>query len=162
MIDRINTFLNTLENRERYILLVGIFVTVIIIGVYFITLPLYEKNKKLKEILNREIQNYNELLKLASEYASIKPSVVQHKTISLSEIENLSQLHGIKQNITAIRPIIFEGEKSVEVMIKDAPANKVLDFFTELEKAGYKLKFISIYDPKGDGKLTVRIVIGEQ
>ncbi len=161
MIDKVTTFINTLETRERIILLSGIIIALLIVGIYFITLPLYEKNKKLKEQLNKELQNYTQLVKLASEYASIKPSVVKQKEISLAEIERMSQLFGVKQNITSIRPIVFEGEKSIEVMMKDAPAQKVLNFFKELEKNGYKLKLVSIYDPKGNGKLTVRIVIGE-
>lgn len=161
MIDKISTFFNTLETRERIILFIGTILAVIIVGFYFITLPLYQKNQKLKNLLNKEIQNYKELSKLASEYVSIKPNTLKQKQISLTEIEQLSQIYNIKDSITSIRPIMFEGEKSIEVLMKNAPAEKVINFFKALEKKGYKLKFISIYDPKGNKKLTVRIVIGE-
>ncbi len=160
MIDKIDAILNSLERRERFILIVGLIATVLIVGIYFITLPLYEKTEKLEKQLKKEIQNYKELVRLASEYASIKPSIVKQGSISLSEIESISSSLGLKKSITSIKPITFEGEDSIEIMMKDAPADSVLKFLIEIEKKGYKVKFISLYDPKGNKKLTVRIVIG--
>lgn len=160
MIDKFSTFLDTLEKREKVILFTGTVLAVIIVGVFFITLPLYETNKKLKKQLTKEINNYYELIKLASEYSTIKPNKIVDKTISLSEIEQITQSLGIRKNITAIKPITFEGEDSIEITMKDAPASKVLSFLTEIEKRGYRIKFLSIYDPKGNRKLTVRIVLG--
>ncbi len=160
MIDRINTFLNSLERRERFILVAGLVITVVTVGIFFITIPLYEKNKKLEKQLKKELENYRELVKLASEYASIRPNVVRQGSISLSEIESISSKLGLKSSITSIKPITFEGEDSVEIMMKDAPADSVINFLMEVEKKGYRIKFISMYDPKGNRKLTVRIVIG--
>jgi len=153
-------YLNSLEKREKYTLLLGIFFIVIVVGVFFITIPLYQKSQTLEKKLNTEIQNFQELKKLASEYAGIKKINPEKPEITLSEIETLSKEVGIRKNITTIKPITLAEGQGIEINMKDADANRLISFLKNLKRKGYLIKTISISDPKGNRKLTVRMVIG--
>ncbi len=153
-------FLNSLEKREKYTVLLGVFVVIVVIGVFFITIPLYKKSQLLEKKLNTEIQNLQELKKLASEYAGIKKINPEKPEITLSEIETLSKEVGIRKNITTIKPITLTEGQGIEINMKDADANKLINFLKILKRRGYLIKTISISDPKGNKKLTVRMVIG--
>ena len=157
---KIILYINSIEKRERYVLLLGAFVVVFIVGIFFLTAPLYEKTRILEKKLNREIQNFEELKKLASEYASMKKINVIKPEITLSEIESLSKEFEIKKNITSIKPITLSEGQGIEINMKDAQAEKVINFLKSLKKKGYSIKTITISDPKGNRKLTVRVVIG--
>ena len=153
-------YLNSLEKREKYTLLLGLFFIVIVVGVFFITIPLYQKSQTLEKKLNTEIQNFQELKKLASEYAGIKKINPEKPEITLSEIETLSKEVGIRKNITTIKPITLAEGQGIEINMKDADANRLISFLKNLKRKGYLIKTISISDPKGNRKLTVRMVIG--
>ncbi len=157
---RLILFLNSLEKRERTILIIGMYAVIIIVGIFFITLPLYEKNQKLKQILNKEISKFNELKELASTYQGTAKNKIEKLNISLSEIESLSLQVGIKDKISSIKPISFGNEKGIEINIKEADSTKVFKFLVEIKRKGYLIKAISINDPKGDGKLNVKLVVG--
>ncbi len=153
-------YLNSLEKRERYTLLIGIFFVVFVLGIFLVTIPLYQKAQILDKKLNIEIQNFQELKKLASEYAGIKKINPERPEITLSEIETLSKEVGIRKNITTIKPITLVDGQGIEISMKDADANKLINFLKNLKRKGYLIKTISISDPKGNRKLTVRMVIG--
>ncbi len=157
---KIILYLNSLEKREKYILLTGIFVVIFIFGIFFVTVPLYNKAQTLEKKLNTEIKNFQELKKLASEYAGIKKINPERPEITLSEIETLSKQVGIRNNITTIKPISLVEGQGIEISMKDADADKLLRFLKNLKRKGYLIKTISISDPKGNRKLTVRMVIG--
>ncbi len=157
---KIILFLNSLEKRERLLLIIGIYAVIIIIGIFFITLPLYNSNKKLENILETEISKFNELKELASKYQGTAKNKIEKLNISLSEIENLSMQVGIKDKISSIKPITFGEEKGIEINIKGADYQKVFEFLVKIKKKGYSIKSISINDPKGNGKLNVKLVVG--
>jgi general secretion pathway protein M len=157
---RLILYLNSLEKREKYTLLLGMSAVVLIVGVFFITIPLYKKAESLEKKLNTEIRNFQELKKLASEYAGIKKINPEKPEITLSEIETLSKEVGIRKNITTIKPITLTEGQGIEISMKDTDANKLIRFLKNLKRKGYLIKTISISDPKGNKKLTVRMVIG--
>jgi general secretion pathway protein M len=157
---RLILYLNSLEKREKYTLLLGMSAVVLIVGVFFITIPLYKKAESLEKKLNTEIRNFQELKKLASEYAGIKKINPEKPEITLSEIETLSKEVGIRKNITTIKPITLTEGQGIEISMKDTDADKLIRFLKNLKRKGYLIKTISISDPKGNKKLTVRMVIG--
>ncbi len=157
---KIILYLNSLEKREKYTLLLGLFIVVIVVGVFFISIPLYKKSQNLERSLNTEIEKFQQLKKLASEYAGIKKINPEKPEITLSEIETLSKQVGIRKNITTIKPIFLTEGQGIEISMKDAEADKLIRFLKNLKKKGYLIKTISISDPKGNKKLTVRMVIG--
>ncbi len=149
-------YFNSLETRERYLLLAGIYAVIIIVGVIFITIPLYEKLQKIDRKILKEIENYNQLVKLASEYIVYKPKY-KKIDLSLSFIENVAKETGIKDSISSLKPV----SDGVEVSFEQVDGHSLATFIQKIKKKNLKIKSFYMEDIKGNGKLNVRLVISE-
>jgi len=153
MIDRLQIYLNSLEKREKITLFLGLFLALIIVNVFFISIPLVEKIKKLDKKIQQEIQNYTELMELASRYISIKG---KHVDVSLSAVERVASISNVKGNITSIKTV---GNKDVELFLEDVKGENLANFIKKLNQRGFIIKSFSMDDVKGLKKYKVRIII---
>ncbi len=150
-------YFNSLETRERYTLLAGIYALILIVGLFFITMPLIEKIKKIDLRIEKEVQNYNTLIKLASEYISYRPKY-KKVNLSLSFVEKIASKTGIKENISSLKPTSDGG---VEVSFEKVDGNKLSEFIKKIKGKNLNIKTFYMEDIKGNGKLNVRLTISE-
>lgn len=153
MIEKISLYLNSLEKRERLILLTGIYISILIIGIFFITFPMIEKVKKLDKRINNEIKNYRELMKITSEYLLYKSAKIP---VSLSIIEKIAEDSGIKDKISSLKP---SGNNSIELFMEQVEGQKLSYFLQNLKRKNLKIISFSMNDPKGNEKYDVRMTI---
>ncbi len=153
---KIFLYFNSLETRERYLLLAGIYAVIIIVGVFFITIPMYEKLQKIDAKIQREIENYNQLIKLASEYIVYKPKY-KKTDLSLSFIEKLAKETGIKDSISSLKPV----SDGIEISFEQVDGHSLAIFIQKIKKKNLKIKSFYMEDIKGNGKLNVRLVVSE-
>lgn len=149
-------YFNNLETRERYILLIGIYAVIIIVGLFFITIPLYKKLQKIDAKIQKETENYTQLVKLASEYIVYKPKY-KKVNLSLSFIENLAKETGIKENISSLKPV----SNGVEVSFEQVNGENLAAFIQKIKKKNLKISSFYMEDIKGNGKLNVRLIVSE-
>ncbi len=150
-------YINNLELRERIILIVGIYAVIIIVGIFMITAANLDRLEKIDKRISKEIENYHQLIDLASQYISFKPNY-KKVDISLSFIESLARDKGIKENITALKPY---QQNSVEISFEKVEGTKLTEFVKALKEKNLRLTAFSMEDPKGNGELNVRMVVSE-
>ena len=153
---RLILFINSLEERERYILIGGVYAVIIIIGIFFITSYMLTRIDKLEKKLSREINNYVQLQKIIQEYKRYKPSV--KPVLSLTKIEEIAMKAGAKSNIVSIKP--YQQGESIEVSFEKLSADQISRFLKKIKENGYIAQFIDINDPKGNGQYNMRVVLG--
>ncbi len=150
-------YLNSLELRERVVFVLGLYAVIIIVGVFMITDANIKRIEKIDSRISKEIQNYNQLVKLASEYISFKPRY-KKVDISLSFIETLARKKGIKENITSLKPY---QQGSVEISFEKVDGIRLTEFIKAVKEKNLKITAFSMDDPRGNGELNVRMVISE-
>ncbi|WP_457640540.1 type II secretion system protein GspM [Persephonella sp.] len=157
---RIILFINSLEQREKIILLAGIYAFIIIAGIFIATSYLLDRIDKTEKKINREIQSYIELQKIVSEYKRYRPST-KKESLSLSTVEEIAEKSGIKSNILSLKPY-QQDYNSVEVSFEKISGDRLILFLKQIKEKGFYVLSLSINDPKGNRKLNVRTVIGER
>jgi general secretion pathway protein M len=150
-------YLNSLELRERIVFILGLYAVIIIVGVFMVTDANIKRIEKVDDRISKEIQNYNQLVKLASEYISFKPRY-KKVDISLSFIETLARKKGIKENITSLKPY---QQGSVEISFEKVDGIRLTEFIKAVKEKNLKIMAFSMEDPRGNGELNVRMVISE-
>ncbi len=150
-------FLASLEKRERFILIAGLYSVILIVGIFFITLPLWNRIERLDRRIIKETENYTQLIKLVSEYISYRPSY-EKRELTLSFIENLARKNEIKENITSLKP--FQ-KGSIEITLEKVDGKKLSSFIKDIKKKNLRLLSFSMNDIKGNKEYNVRMVISE-
>ncbi len=89
-------FFNSLDRRERLILLIGLYSLVIIIGVFGLLLPILDKKEEVEKRINKEFQNYYELVKLTEKYFSLKKQFLPTEKMNLDFISEISKKVNLK------------------------------------------------------------------
>ena len=148
-------YLESLEKRERFLLIAGLYGIVIVVGIFFLTMPNIQKIEKIDKKISKEMERYNYLLKLTSQYITFKP-VYKKGNLSLSFIENLAKNTGVYEYITSLKPF---KKDSVELTFERIDGNRLTNFIKLLKNNNLKITSFSMEDPKGNGELNVRILI---
>ncbi|WP_456401667.1 type II secretion system protein GspM [Persephonella sp.] len=157
---RLILFINSLEQREKVFLIGGIYLSIIILGIFILGSYNYERIKTLEKKISLETEKYVELQKLIAEYKNLKPQS-NFETLSLSKVEDFASDTGIKNNIVSLKPYQHENN-SIEVSFEKISGDQLVTFLKKIKNEGYFVNSININDPKGNGKLNVRIVIGDK
>jgi len=155
---RLHLFIESLEEREKYIFIVGIYAFIIIVGIFFITFEMLPKIDKLEKRLEKEINNYVQIQEVIHEYKIYKP--LAKPELSLSEIEEIARKINIKSNMISIKP--YQQGKFIEVSFEKLSGQQIYRFLRKIKENGYIAEYIDINDPKGNGKYTMRIILGTQ
>ncbi|RMA97745.1 type II secretion system protein GspM [Hydrogenothermus marinus] len=150
---------NSLEEREKYILFIGVLFVIAFVGIFFITVPQINYMNKLEKKLNKEIESYNELLKLAGIYASNKQIKIK-KGLNIANIDKIATKTGIKNKVLKIKPITYQNKDAYELTIEKITPEELQNFINNLKKEKIDIYFISIENPRDNNKLNVRITIG--
>jgi len=150
-------YIENLEYREKWILIVGIYLIILIVGVFFITMPLKNRLFTLEKKVNTEIENYRNLADTASEYLSLKGNYTE-KDLSLSEIEKIATTAKVKENIVSLKPI--NGE-NIEISLEGISWKRLVNFIKRLKMNGYTILAFSMEKPGEKNEVNARIVIGE-
>ena len=156
---KLEIFFNALEEREKYTLFVSLIFTILFLGVY-ISLQNFENVKKLEQRLNKEIKNYNELVKLAGVYASKRGSLAKKTVLTLAQIGDIAKFSNVKEKIQSIKPVNFEEKNMYEITFEDISPDELEKFINNLKRKGINVYFISIDNIRQDNKLKVRITAG--
>jgi len=155
-VKRLILFINSLEQREKYVLLGGIYAFIIIVGIFISAFYLLSKIDKTEKRLNKEINNYIQLQKIIQEYKRYKPPTKPE--LSLSKIEDIALKTGIKSNVVSIKP--YQQGQSIEVSFEKLSSDRLYRFLRKIKENGYIAEYIDINDPKGNGQYTMRIILG--
>ncbi|WP_029520887.1 type II secretion system protein GspM [Persephonella sp. IF05-L8] len=153
---RLLLFINSLEERERYVLIGGLYAVIIIVGIFFITSYMLTKIDRLEKKLSREINNYVQLQKIVQEYKQYKPTV--KPVLSLTKIEEIAMKVGAKSNIVSIKP--YQQGEFIEISFEKLSADQISRFLRKIKENGYIAQFIDISDPKGNGQYNMRVILG--
>ncbi|WP_457644419.1 type II secretion system protein GspM [Persephonella sp.] len=156
---RLVLFINSLEQRERIVLFIGIYASIIIGGVLLLGSYNLEKIKMMEKKINREIENYVELQRIVNQYKKFSPSM-KNERLSLSLVEELAEKAGIKSNILTLKPY-QQDFNSVEISFEKISGDQLVVFLKKVKEKGFYVLSLNINDPKGNGRLSVRTVIGE-
>lgn len=149
-------FLESLEKRERLVLIIGIYF-LIIVGFFLIPLLYLSINVEiLEEKIKKEQMKYMELKKLVEKYKVLKPKG-QSISLSLSIVDKIVKESELENNIVSIIPT----QDGIEVSMEDVKPDRFFDFLKKVKEKGFFVLSVSINDPKGDNKLDVRLLIGE-
>lgn len=151
---KIVIFFENITDREKKILILGIYLFVLILGYYLIDFGL-KKVKTLEEKLETEKKKYIELNKLVLEYKS-KKEVSKSNNLSLSDIDNLSKETNTKNNIVSIKPL---SENQIEIILEKVNPADFLQFLQKIKQKKYRITFIKVEKLKG--KINSRLVIEE-
>jgi len=153
-LSKIVIFFENITDREKKILILGIYLFVLILGYYLIDFGL-KKVKTLEEKLETEKKKYIELNKLVLEYKS-KKEVSKSNNLSLSDIDNLSKETNTKNNIVSIKPL---SENQIEIILEKVNPADFLQFLQKIKQKKYRITFIKVEKLKG--KINSRLVIEE-
>ena len=153
---RLLLFINSLEERERYVLIGGLYAVIIIVGIFFITSYMLTKIDRLEKKLSREMNNYIQLQKIVQEYKQYKPTV--KPVLSLTKIEEIAMKVGAKSNIVSIKP--YQQGEFIEISFEKLSADQISRFLRKIKENGYIALFIDINDPKGNGQYNMRVILG--
>ncbi|SNZ06468.1 general secretion pathway protein M [Persephonella hydrogeniphila] len=151
--NRILLFFESLENRERIVLITGVYFVIVVV---FFVLPagyLFKKIETLEKRIKIEEKRYIQLQKIVNRYKNIKPK--ERYTLSLSVIDKIAGKSGVREFVVSIKPV----DRGIEVVMEKTEPEKLFDFLKEIKKKGFSVSSISINDPKGNKKLNVRTVI---
>ncbi|ACO03025.1 MAG TPA: hypothetical protein DEP48_05415 [Persephonella sp.] len=157
---RLILFINSLEQRERVVLFIGIYAFILIGGVLLAGSYNLERLEKVEKKIKKEIESYVELQKIINQYRSYSPSVKGDR-LSLSKVEELAEKAGIKSNILSLKPY-QQNFNSIEVSFEKISGEQLVSFLKSVKEKGFYILSLSISDPKGNGRLNVRTVIGER
>ncbi len=152
---KIFLYLDSLEKREKIVLIFALYIILIIVGLFFVIFPLLSEIQKLDRIIYKEKQNYRKLLELASEYKQLKQENFSNE-LSLTFIENLAQKLGIKENITYIKPY---QEKGVEVYFENIKGDEFIKFIKKIKEKEFYISFINIESLYGGKNMNAKLVI---
>ena len=162
MIEKIYFYLNSLDERQRNILLFGVFFVIIFVGIAFITIPNYNSLNKVKSRFYLEIKRYNELRKLGGEYRIVSNNSYKKKIpLTLSRINTILLNLNLKEYLQSIRPLNKQNKKAFELVFSKLNPDQLALFINEIKKENYRVYFISVENRMVDNKLNVRIVIGD-
>jgi len=139
-IRQVGAYFNSLEEREKYILIAGLYAVLIIGGIFLLTDKNFQTFQKVDKKWERELANYMELRKLASEYLSYKKITPAGRKISLKNIEDLAREVGIKDKIVFLKPF----EKEIEIRLRNLTGAEIIKFLKVLHKRGLNISRISI------------------
>ncbi len=157
---RLIFFINSLEQREKIFLFTGIYVFIIVGGIFILGSYNIDKLNKLEKKVRLETERYVELQKIINEYRNFKNEVKTEK-LSLTAVEELAEVSGIKTNILTLKPYQHDFN-SVEISFEKITDDQLIQFLKKIKRKGFYVISLSINDPKGNGKLNVRAVIGEK
>ncbi|WP_457625165.1 type II secretion system protein GspM [Persephonella sp.] len=153
--NRILLFFESLENRERVILIAGIYF-VVFVGLFIIPASyLMKKIERLEKKIQTEEKKYIRLQQIIYRYSKAKPR--EKNVLSLSVIDKLAGESGIRENVVSIKPT----ENGIEVVVENVDPDNLFEFLKRIKKKGFSVSSISINDPKGNRKLNVRMLIGK-
>lgn len=147
-------FFENITDREKKILILGIYLFVLILGYYLIDSGL-KKVKTLEKKLEMEKKKYIELNKLVLEYKS-KKEVSKDNNLSLSDIDNLSKETNTKNNIVSIKPL---SENQIEIILEKVNPEDFLQLLQKVKQKKSRITFIKIEKLKG--KINAGLVIEE-
>ncbi|WP_456392906.1 type II secretion system protein GspM [Persephonella sp.] len=150
-------YLENLETRERNILIAGLYGVIIIVGLFFIAMPLYEKIQKTDRKIAGEIEKYRELIEIASVYISTSGRE-SSKELSLSEVEKLAGMAGVKDRIVSLKPFQDQG---IEVSLEDVDWHSLVRFIQNIKNENYLLTSFAMEKPGEKPVVRVRLIITE-
>ncbi|RUM58371.1 MAG: hypothetical protein DSY59_05870 [Persephonella sp.] len=150
-------FFNSLDRRERLILLIGLYSLVIIIGVFGLLLPILDKKKEVEKRINKEFQNYYELVKLTEKYLSFKKQFLPTEKLSLDFISKISKKANLKPY--SLKKI---DEGKFEILFENTSGNQFTRFLKLLNENNLSVEEIDIYIEKGNIKRGKIIISNSQ
>ncbi len=140
-------FLNSLDRRERLILLIGFYSLVVIIGVFGLLLPILDKKKEVEKRINKEFQNYYELIKLTEKYLSFKRQFLSTEKTNLDFISEISKKANLKPY--SLKKI---DEGKFEILFENTSGNQFIRFLKLLNGNNLSVEEIDIDIEKGSIK----------
>ena len=96
--NKIIIFLNSLSKREKIVLIIGLYLTTVIIGIFFSLNTILKKREILDKKIDKEFQKYYELVKLTDKYLSIKKSVQPTEKLDIDFISKLMNKTNFRAN----------------------------------------------------------------
>lgn len=96
--NKIIIFLNSLSKREKIVLIIGLYLTTVIIGIFFSLNTILKKREVLDKKIDKEFQKYYELVKLTDKYLSIKKSVQPTEKLDIDFISKLMNKTNFRAN----------------------------------------------------------------
>jgi len=96
--NKIIIFLNSLSKREKIVLIIGLYLTTVIIGIIFSLNTILKKREILDKKIDKEFQKYYELVKLTDKYLSIKKSVQPTEKLDIDFISKLMNKTNFRAN----------------------------------------------------------------
>ncbi|SNR80538.1 type II secretion system protein GspM [Desulfurobacterium atlanticum] len=145
MVGKIKTYFFSLQEKERFLLIVMIY-AVIILGGFFIVLPTalnFSEGKR--KILKEKVFEYYHFKELLASYIPLES---KKSKVTISQISNIAQKTGMKQYISLIKPM----EKGFEIKVSDAPFNTFSAFLKALKKEGISVVSLNVNTITGDVK----------
>lgn len=162
MINNINKYLDTLEERERKILGIGIAFVFLYILFNFMVIPFFDYKKKLETGIASSAEQINDIKNLGAKYKKLtgQKRIVNlgSQSIALfSFIDSLAGKTGVKDNIDYMKPSKESLEnytiEKVEVKISNIDMKSLISFIYEIEssKGNINIKGLTIKkSDKGD------------
>jgi len=149
-----------LEEREQKIVRLAAIVLPIILFVFGIFLPVFDKNKALQAEITALAIQVQEANQLADLLASSPQLTNKSNANILSQVDTLARQTGVRTFMTRLRPQqLLGGGQSLQAQIKDAPYSKVADFLALLEKNGLPIDQLKI-ESSSEGQVHMQAVIG--
>jgi len=96
--NKIIIFLNSLSKREKIVLIIGLYLTTVIIGIFFSLNTILKKREILDKKIDKEFQKYYELVKLTDKYLSIKKSIQPTEKLDIDFISKLMNKTNFRAN----------------------------------------------------------------
>ncbi len=150
-------FFNSLDRRERLILLIGLYSLVIIVGVFGLLLPILDKKREVEKRINKEYQNYYELVKLTEKYLSFKKQFLPTEKTNLDFISEISKKANLKPY--SLKKI---GEGKFEILFENTSGNQFMRFLKLLNENNLSVEEIDIDIEKGNIKRGKIIISNSQ
>lgn len=150
--NRLVIFFENISDREKKILIIGIYSVVFIVGFYLLDFS-YKRINSLERKLELEKQKYIELNRTILEYKARKGTYT-NRNLTLSEIDLIAKQTNTKQNIVSIKPLM---ENQVEVILEKTNPEDFLNFIQKLKLKKARVTFLKIERIKG--KINSRLVI---
>lgn len=142
-----------LSSRERWVLVGGGLVALLLIGYAMLFAPAWERMTLLERLIPRKENEVREFAQLKDEYLSISEGIrtieerlpTENKFSPLSFLEEKAARNQIRGNIAYIRPLAPQVHASyreilVEVKVENVTLARVIPFLNAIETAPYALR----------------------
>ncbi len=137
--NKILIFFNSLSKREKVILIIGLYLTTVIIGIFFSLNTILKKREALEKKIDKEFQKYYELVKLTNKYLSLKKSIQPTEKLDIDFVSKLMDKANFKAS--SIKKL---SNNQIELTFENISGDSFINFLKVVKDNNLSVKAVDL------------------